>query len=131
MGDRPVHRWLSNAADGYRADAWGASCRLVKPIVRLDSCFCAGSADSWALRCRGTVQVVLLGYLLVPVMGYRHWWLLALFGGLMLATAAAEAASRPRYAYQVCPCHGQWGYPTNAAHKLATGSLPRQYILQG
>ena len=49
---------------------------------------------------RASVQVLLLGLLLAPVMHYRHWSVLLAACGAMLALASAEAASRPRYSYQ-------------------------------
>ena len=49
---------------------------------------------------RAFVQVLLLGLLLAPVLGYRHWWVLLAACGAMLALASAEAASRPRHSYQ-------------------------------
>ena len=49
---------------------------------------------------RASVQVLLLGFLLVPVLGYPHWWVMLAACAAMLALASAEAASRPRHAYQ-------------------------------
>ena len=49
------------------------------------------------------MQLTVLGYILVPIFEYNRWWLVITYALFMLAVAAAEAISRPRVAFNVCP----------------------------
>ncbi|DBA66382.1 TPA: hypothetical protein ACH3X2_002364 [Trebouxia sp. C0005] len=51
-----------------------------------------------AIRC--TIQLTILGYILVPIFSYDRWWLVLLYAGFMITIAAAEAVSRPSAVYQ-------------------------------
>ena len=47
------------------------------------------------------MQLATLGYIMAPVIHANRWWLVLLFGLLMVAVAAAEAVSHPPAAYEV------------------------------
>ncbi|GFR48764.1 hypothetical protein Agub_g10585, partial [Astrephomene gubernaculifera] len=49
---------------------------------------------------RMVVQLSLLGYLLVPIFSYDRWWLVLVYGGVMMAVASLEAVQRPSYTFQ-------------------------------
>lgn len=51
-----------------------------------------------AIRC--TIQLTILGYILVPIFSYDRWWLVLLYAAFMITIAAAEAVSRPSAVYQ-------------------------------
>ncbi len=52
------------------------------------------------------MQLSILGYVLVPIFQYNHWWLVALYGGFMLMVASMEAVQRPSYSFAVGPTVG-------------------------
>ncbi|KAL3137213.1 hypothetical protein ABBQ32_006765 [Trebouxia sp. C0010 RCD-2024] len=51
-----------------------------------------------AIRC--TLQLTVLGYILVPIFSYDRWWLVLLYAGFMITIAGAEAVSRPSAVYR-------------------------------
>lgn len=51
-----------------------------------------------AVRC--TIQLTILGYILVPIFSYDKWWLVLLYASFMITIAGAEAVSRPSAVYQ-------------------------------
>ena len=51
--------------------------------------------------CRCSIQLTILGYVLVPIFAYDRWWLVLIYAGFMITIAAAEAVSRPLGSYQV------------------------------
>ena len=51
--------------------------------------------------CRCMLQLMLLGYILVPIFDLDAWWLNLLYTLFMLGVASAEAVSRPAAAYNV------------------------------
>ena len=51
--------------------------------------------------CRCTIQLTILGYILVPIFSYDRWWLVLLYAGFMITIAGAEAVSRPSAVYHV------------------------------
>ena len=51
--------------------------------------------------CRCSIQLTILGYVLVPIFSYDRWWLVLIYAGFMITIAAAEAVSRPLGSYQV------------------------------
>ena len=50
---------------------------------------------------RCTIQLTILGYILVPIFSYDRWWLVLLYAGFMITIAGAEAVSRPSTVYRV------------------------------
>ena len=62
--------------------------------------------------CRASVQVLLLGLLLAPVLVYRHWSILLAACGVMVALASAEAASRLRRSYPARASRGLGWLPS-------------------
>ena len=52
---------------------------------------------------RCVVQLMLLGYILVPIFDLDAWWLNLLYALFMLGVASVEAVSRPPAAYTVRP----------------------------
>ncbi len=50
---------------------------------------------------RCTIQLTILGYILVPIFSYDRWWLVLLYATFMITIAGAEAISRPSAVYQV------------------------------
>lgn len=68
--------------------------------------------DLWlVLPFRCTIQLTILGYILVPIFSYDKWWLVLLYAGFMITIAGAEAVSRPSAVYRVntAPCIGKFG----------------------
>lgn len=51
--------------------------------------------------CRMVLQLLALGYLLVPIFRTTHWWLVVLFMTFMLSVATLEAVQRPSNSYPV------------------------------
>ena len=56
---------------------------------------------SMMLYHRCTIQLTILGYILVPIFTYDKWWLVMLYAMFMITVAGAEAISRPSAAYKV------------------------------
>lgn len=68
--------------------------------------------------CRCSIQLTILGYVLVPIFSYDRWWLVLIYAGFMITIAAAEAVSRPLGSYQVLlfqGCHPKNPYPSSVA----------------
>ena len=60
------------------------------------------------MECRCVVQLMLLGYVLVPIFDLDAWWLNLLYTLFMLGVASVEAVSRPPVAYKVRRAHDKW-----------------------
>lgn len=60
---------------------------------------CVPSICNVQRRC--SVQLTILGYVLVPIFSYDRWWLVLIYAGFMITIAAAEAVSRPLGSYKV------------------------------
>ena len=54
------------------------------------------------LNCRGTVQLIVLAYILTPAFALNRWWLTLIYFTILLLISSAEVVSRPSAAYEVC-----------------------------
>ncbi|KAK9810214.1 hypothetical protein WJX72_006730 [[Myrmecia] bisecta] len=74
-----------------------------------------------AIRC--VVQLLVLGYILVPIFTAGLWWLVLLYSCFMLLVGCWEAVSRPSYTYMGMLCHALVSVGSAAAVFLSYGLL--------
>ena len=82
----------------------------------------AGESSTHSLgACRCVVQLMLLGFILVPIFQLDAWWLNSIYAfGFMLSVASVEAVSRPPAYYKVSHCfHGRLLHVLGAHTPLA------------
>ena len=76
-------------------------CSELTPVMSHCSVLQHSPIMSVVLCCRCTIQLTILGYILVPIFSYDKWWLVLLYASFMITIAGAEAVSRPSAVYQV------------------------------
>ena len=101
------YTWLASIAHDLRVHQAARTCNILsrshyhcieRKLLRFGASWPYRTA---VLRCRCSIQLTILGYILVPIFSYDRWWLVIIYASFMITVAAAEAVSRPHGAYQV------------------------------